>query len=190
MKNNKGLTLVELLAVISLVALVGIIAFVAMDRINRENRDQILEAHYTTVVSSAISYVPTSNIPLPGRPMDIAGFIDNNGKLMRGFTTNPNCGFVLVSSSGIVGGTQAENVICEVRITLEYLMDAGVLDGDENGRVINPITRKPINMKDSYISIIQVEQSGTNVVTVSELRNRGAIGQYDGKWFYQFREVQ
>jgi len=192
MKNNKGLTLVELLAVIALVAMIGVIAFVAMDLINRSNREQAMEAHILTILSSAVSYVSVSDIPLPNRRILLNNFINNEGELLRGFINSPGCNHVLVSNTveTIIVDDANPTQICEVRITLAYLMDAGVLDGDKDGNIINPVTKKPINMEQSYVSIIFVETTGTDVATAETLRARNAIGRYDGRWFYQLREVR
>jgi len=187
MKNNKGLTIVELLAVITFLAIVGIIAFVAIDVINRANREDALEAHVTNMLSSSLSYVSISDIPLPDIYITTTqlGLVDGN--LTNAWGSGAAC--VYRVSLGLAGERisvgNASN-ICELRITLEYLVDRGVLGVNDEGIMVNPITDKNVDLKQSYISVIMVSQASSNVTTTTL---SSTIGKYDGKWYYQLREV-
>lgn len=155
MKETKGFTLVELLAVITILGLLGIIALEAIESVNKGNKEKAEEIQRQNILTSAISYVPTSDIELPNVTLGTSGCKTHT------YTASSN------STSG--------SSICEVKITLNYLVKEGVLE--EN--IKNPLTGEYINMDSAYVRIHYV----TSLSSVTEDRRK--LGQFDGNYFYE-----
>lgn len=152
--KNDGFTLVELLGVITILAILAVATFEALDIVNRENKEKAEDIQRDSILSSAISYVPTSKVGLPDVVKGTSG----------------------CSTVTYPGGSPATNV-CEVRVTLQFLHDEGIVEET----VKNPKLDKTLNMTTSYVSIVKV-----TAATKSQYQD--LKGKYDGEYFYQLTE--
>ena len=159
MKENKGFTLVELLAVIVIIGLLGIIALESIESVNKGNKEKAEEIQRQNILTSAIAYVPTSTIKLPNVNPGTSG--------CKTYTYTPT------STSG--SGTS----ICEVQVTLKYLVKEGLLEDN----LEDPAAGKKLNMDSSYVSIYYLSSAST----FSE--DRIEQGQFDGPYFYELHYV-
>lgn len=159
MKANKGFTLVELLAVITIIGLLGLIALESIESVNKGNKEKTEEIQRQNILTSAIAYVPTSNVYLPNVTPDTSG-----------------CAHYKYTSSNVSG---SGNKICEVQVSLEYLVNEGVLEDD----LSNPENGEKINMSESYVSIWYLTSAS------SYTEERKAQGQFDGPYFYELHYV-
>ena len=157
MRDTKGFTLVELLAVITILGLLGVIALEAIESINRGNREKAEAVQRQNILTAAISYVPTSDVNLPTVIYGTSGCVSHK-----------------YSSSGT---SEASGEVCEVQITLDYLVKEGILEE----KIDNPLTGEYINMSSSYVKIQYVTNS--NLSTISE--ERKDLGKFDGNYFYE-----
>lgn len=159
MKDNKGFTLVELLAVIAILAILGLIALEAIESVNKGNKEKAENINRNSILTSAVSYVPTSDVVLPNAVVGTSG-----------------CKVYTYTKSGKTG---SGSTVCEVKLYLSYLVKEGVLEED----VANPNVGKKLNLNSSYISIIYL----TNANGVS--KDRKDKGKFDGNYFYELHEV-
>lgn len=155
MRNTKGFTLVELLAVITILGLLGIIALEAIESINRGNKEKAETIQRQNILTSAIAYVPTSSIKLPN--------------------TNPGISGCNTHFHTATGSTTTGNDICEVRITLNYLVKEGILDE----KIENPKTGEYINMDAAFVRIYYISSLS------SLTKEQRELGQFDGNYFYE-----
>jgi prepilin-type N-terminal cleavage/methylation domain-containing protein len=155
MKDTKGFTLVELLAVITILGLLGIIALEAIESVNKGNKEKAEELQRQNILTSAIAYVPTSDIYLPDTVPGMSG-----------------CSTYAYSATS---KTTSGSHVCEVRIILNYLVKEGILEE----QIENPLTGAYINMDSSYVRIYYV----TSLSSIS--KERREKGQFDGNYFYE-----
>ena len=127
--KDDGFTLVELLGVITILAILAVATFEAIDVVNRKNKEQTADIQRDSILSSAISYVPTSKITLPSVIKGTSGCTTSN------YPSAPTT-----------------SNVCEVKIPLQYLHDEGVLEDE----IKNPQSGKVLDMANSYISIVYV----------------------------------
>ena len=155
MRNNKGFTLVELLAVITIIALLGIVALESIESVNRGNKEKAEKVQRESILESAIAYVPTSKVKLPNVIPGTAG-----------------CVTYRYTPSGTTGSGSS---ICEVRLSLSFLVQEGLLEN----KIEDPVAGKDLNMNNSYVSIKYLTRASD--IPSSE-RDRG---QFDGNYFYE-----
>ncbi len=153
MKDN-GFTLVELLAVITILALLAIASMEAMDVSTRKNKEHAEEVQRSSILNSAIAYVPTSQVPLP----DVV--------------SEDGCQTITYP------GSDARNNICEVRLSLSFLHEEGVLED----RIKNPRLDQYYDMDASYVYIVYVTPS-------MKEKYQDQHGEYDGVYYYRLYEV-
>lgn len=159
MKDNKGFTLVELLAVIAILAILGLIALEAIESVNKGNKEKAEKANRNGILTSAVAYVPTSEVKLPNV-----------------ITGTSGC---KVYEYKVTGTTGSGTSICQVNVYLSYLNKSGVL-ADE---ITNPNAGKKLNLDSSYVSIIYL----TSASSVTDERKE--TGKFDGNYFYELHEV-
>ena len=110
MKDNKGFTLVELLAVIAIIAILGLIALEAIESVNKGNKEKAENINRNGILVSAVAYVPTSSVELPNSPTGSSG--------------------CTVYEYKKTGKTGSGSTICQVNLYLSYLVETGVLEED------------------------------------------------------------
>ena len=155
MKDTKGFTLVELLAVITILGLLGIIALEAIESVNKGNKEKAEEIQRQNILTSAIAYVPTSSLHLPD--------------------TTPGTSGCKTYSYSATGKSASGSNVCEVKIYLNFLVKEGILEE----QIENPLTGGYINMDTAYVRILYV----TSLSSISEERRK--LGQFDGNYFYE-----
>lgn len=141
MKDNRGFTLVELLAVIAILAIIAVASFEAIDSVNKGNKEKAEKVHIQNILNSALSYVPTSDIVLP------------NSEAISGCNTYKykKTGMTKINSS---------DKVCVVEVYLSKLVDEGVLDNN----LKNPLTGKELNMDESYVKILYMTKGSEDTV--------------------------
>ncbi len=128
--KDKGFTLVEMLAVITIIGLLALTTLEAMDIVNRKNKESAFEVQVDSILNSAISYVPTSQILLP--------------------TISKSSGCKSLIYNNVTDHTsETSDNLCEVKVSLQALYKEGVLSKEIN----NPKTGKPLVLSASYIVI-------------------------------------
>lgn len=159
MKDNKGFTLVELLAVIAILAILGLIALEAIESVNKGNKEKAENINRNGILVSALAYVPTSSVELPNSPIG-----------------STDC---TVYEYKTTGKTGSGNTICQVNLYLSYLVNTGVMEDD----LTNPTAGKKLDLDKSYVSIIYL--TSANQVT----EERKDKGKFDGNYFYELHEI-
>ena len=159
MKDNKGFTLVELLAVIAIIAILGLISLEAIESINKGNKEKAEKVNRNGILTSAVSYVPTSEIELPNSTTGSVG-----------------CSTYEYKTTGKTG---SGSTVCQVNVYLSYLIKNGVLSDE----LSNPNNNKKLDLDNSYVSILYLTSSGSISV------DRKEKGKFDGNYFYELHEV-
>lgn len=155
MKDTKGFTLVELLAVITVIGLLGIIALEAIESVNKGNKEKAEEIQRHNILTSAIAYVPTSEVELPNEVVGTSGCEEHLYTVHHTY--------------------KAGSTICEVNISLAYLSKEGIIEE----QIENPLTGEYIDMNESYVRIQYVTS------TSSVAQSRRDLGKFDGNYFYE-----
>ena len=161
MKNNKGFSLIELLAVLTIMALLGVITLQVIDGVNKKNKEQAEEVQIDSILTSAISYVPTSDITLPD--------IEWAGTCPTGQTNVVN--YPIPASA-------SDTNKCMVKVFLKVFTEECVM----NEKIKNPRSGKCIKMDTSYVTI----RYATSLSSIPESERK--IGKFDGPYFYQYFE--
>lgn len=163
MKNNKGFTLVELLAVITILALVAVATLEAIDSVNKGNKEKAEKIYIQNILTSAISFVPTSLIILPDETTTNLICVANKTNEYKKNNTNT---------------IKATTNICSAKIYLSRLVEEGILEAN----LTNPRTNKKLNMDSSYVEILYITTSNTSLTN-------NVTGKFDGQYFYRIIEV-
>lgn len=158
MKNNRGFTLVELLAVITILAIVAIATLEAIDSVNRGNKEKAETVHIQNILSSAIAYVPTSEIILPDITPNIA-----------------SCKTIKYKTTG--NDISDTTSICIVEVYLSKLVSEGILEDN----LTNPLKNKDLNMDRSYVKIVYLTPATRSYANA-------LVGKFDGSYFYELKE--
>ena len=135
--NDRGFTLVELLAVITILALLALTTLEVMDVVNRGNREKTYETQVTSILTSAVSYVSTSKIKLPTVSPNTSGCTT----ITYNHISDTNTKSEIINAD--------ESMLCKVNIYLTLFTNEGVLDSE----IKNPKTGKNLDMQASYITI-------------------------------------
>ena len=163
MKNNKGFSLIELLAVLTILALLGLVTFQVIDGINKKNKEQAEAAHRESLLASAIAYVPTSDIGLP----DVLW----TSALCSGSNPTKVITYPIPADADGAGH-------CTVKIFLKVFSEEGIID-----EVIkNPRTKECVKINTSFITI----RYTTELTSISESDRN--VGRFDGPYFYKLHE--
>lgn len=102
LKNQKGLTLIELLAVIVILAIVAAIAIPAIGNIIENSRIKGMKADIANVISAANIY-KTENSQVPPKVSDLGDFLQTPGTISKDST------FSLVDKEIAISGTAIVN---------------------------------------------------------------------------------
>ena len=189
--KNRGFTLVELLAVITLMALLALAAFELLDSVNKGNKEKAENVQISNILTSAISYISTSEIKLP----DVAdAYADkrgisncagkSNGELAQASYND------LEDEKKVVQNMQKEGYtkICSTRVSLKYLSEVGIVES----RIKNPITGKYYSMAESEILIYYItnarkaEEELQLNLTYRDDTKMDKPWKYDGNYLYFF----
>lgn len=189
--KNRGFTLVELLAVITLMALLSLAAFELLDSVNKGNKEKAEDIQIKNILTSAISYISTSEIKLP----DIAdAYIDK-----RGFSTCVGKSNGELNQAAYNGLEDEKKVaqdmqkngytkVCSTKVSLNHLSEAGIVES----RIKNPITGKYYSMSESGILIYYItntrkaEEELQLNLTYRDDTKMDKPWKYDGNYLYFF----
>lgn len=138
--DNKGFTLVEILAVIVILTILAAASFTVMDAVNKRNLDKASAIQKQEILEGASMLLSS----LKGARMP---------------NKEGNCTEIGINSDLTVkyianGGTVNKKEICKVTVTVGNLIDAGILDYNdkEKENLIEPASKKVIS-RDSTIEI-------------------------------------
>lgn len=165
--KNKGFTLVELLAVITLMALLSLAAFELLDSVNRGNKKKSEEVQVKNILSSAIAYVPTSDVRLPERTINDPNYLTGGYDVYTVENGQPN---KILSS---------KKPIEKVCLSLDYLHSEGIIEDN----IESPMTGKPY--ENALVCILLVNSS-TKDSLESKLEEEDLMWTYDGVYLYYF----
>ncbi|PEL13437.1 prepilin-type N-terminal cleavage/methylation domain-containing protein [Bacillus sp. AFS017336] len=89
-KNERGLTLVELLAVIVILGIIAAIAIPSIGKVIQNSREDAVRADAIQVLNSADLYISSKGIPADGSldAADLGTYVKNTDKLDTGWTVN------------------------------------------------------------------------------------------------------
>ncbi|KAA0957854.1 prepilin-type N-terminal cleavage/methylation domain-containing protein [Planococcus sp. ANT_H30] len=106
LNNEKGMTLIELLAVIVIIAIIAAIAIPSIGNIIENSRYSAVKADATNVISAANIYFTENGekTKVPVSVLQSQGFLDNAGKIpvtVVGTETAPTNNFVEKTTTGL-----------------------------------------------------------------------------------------
>lgn len=128
LKNEKGLTLIELLAVIVILAIVAAIAIPAIGNIIENSRIKGMKADIANVISSANLY-QTENNALPAKAQDLADFVQTFGTVDKDATFSIEDKEIAISGKATVNGkdyTLLKVKVSKLKMDKKDLADTGI----------------------------------------------------------------
>lgn len=112
LKNEKGLTLVELLAVIVILGIVAAIAIPSIGSIIQKSKEDAVKADAITVINAAKTYVAANGVPaaLTISDTDLAKYVSNT-KLATPYTVTVNTTGTAYSITATSAASAAGSVV-------------------------------------------------------------------------------
>lgn len=92
LKNQKGMTLIELLAVIVIIAIIAAIAIPAIGNIIENSRHNAVKADYQNALAAANLFFTEKSGETEFTEADIQGYLDDKGSLLTFTVTKPATG--------------------------------------------------------------------------------------------------
>lgn len=149
MLNNKGFTLVEVLAVVVILSILVAIMVPSVNYLIEENRENNYESLKKSIVSAARIYVSDNRYDIA-----IDGTCSEEDK--------KNGAKKDVKKIG-------DNDLTENKISLRTLIDTGDLQGDKNGQIENPEQRGTFfDLANSYVTVQFNCQSKNYDITLND----------------------
>ncbi len=176
MKDNRGFTLVELLAVIVLIAVLGVVAVSTYRGINESSKNKTLEAKVTQLKSAAEKWARENNITSRTQ-------ISVNALVVEGYVTadevNPN-GLAMIKNP-----VTSENMICN---TIDITFENGVIKTNYHSDVQNCDLANQ-SLIDNKINIRVVDSDNNNITgagSIAKWTNKDVViivnsSDYDNK---------
>ncbi len=150
MKNSKGFTLVEMIAVIVLIAVLSVVAVSTYHGIHESSKKKTLEAKVNQIESAAEKWARENNITNSTN-------ISVNNLVVEGYLSADEAGTDGLAM--IKNPVDGKNMICN---TVDLSFKNGVVQSKFNGNVQN-CKLATQSLVDSNISIRVVSRSGTNL---------------------------
>ena len=133
--NNKGFTLVEVLAVVVILGILATIMVSTATNFIKDNKEEQYNNLKKSILSAAKVYISDYRYDITLDPSTVCG----SGVTERPISSiNTNSGVVNLDSS---------------KITLKMLVEDDDLSTNKDGKIINPENDKEINLDNSFIEV-------------------------------------
>ena len=126
--NNKGFTLIEVLAVIVILSILMAIMVPSVGNIMKKNKEDNYQNLKDSIISAAKIYIS-----------------DNRYQITVGSCTTQNAKVAVLSINNVT--------LTDSKITIQTLADAGNLKTTSDGKIINPKDKKSLNLDNSYVVV-------------------------------------
>lgn len=127
--NNKGFTLIEVIAVVVILTVIGAIMMPTVGKLIEDNKEDNYEAMKQSILSAAKIYIS-----------------DNKYELSIGSSCTSNTGTKTVSGTSV-------GVSSEGKLYITTLVNSGDLKANGNGEIINPKNNTKLNLATSYVTV-------------------------------------
>lgn len=126
--NNKGFTLIEVLAVIVILSILMAIMVPSVGNIMKKNKEDNYQNLKDSIISAAKIYIS-----------------DNRYQITVGSCTTQNAKVAVLSINNVT--------LTDSKITIQTLADAGNLKTTSDGKIINPKDKTSLNLDNSYVVV-------------------------------------
>ena len=126
--NNKGFTLIEVLAVIVILSILMAIMVPSVGNIMKKNKEDNYQNLKDSIISAAKIYIS-----------------DNRYQITVGSCTTQNAKVDVLSINNVT--------LTDSKITIQTLANAGNLKTTSDGKIINPKDKKSLNLDNSYVVV-------------------------------------
>jgi len=130
-KNEKGLTLIELLAVIVILGIIAAIAIPSIGSIIQKSKEDAVKADAITVINAAKNYVAANGIPASGDNIDqndLSSYVSNVNLTTNYYvTTTDGSNFELTTSGSVEAGKRN---LTFTGATIKEINEAKITDAD------------------------------------------------------------
>ena len=126
--NNKGFTLIEVLAVIVILSILMAIMVPSVGNIMKKNKEDNYQNLKDSIISAAKIYIS-----------------DNRYQITVGSCTTQNAKVAVLSINNVT--------LTDSKITIQTLADAGNLKTTSDGKIINPKDKTSLNLGNSYVVV-------------------------------------
>lgn len=126
--NNKGFTLIEVLAVIVILSILMAIMVPSVGNIMKKNKEDNYQNLKDSIISAAKIYIS-----------------DNRYQIIVGSCTTQNAKVDVLSVNNVT--------LTDSKITIQTLANAGNLKTTSDGKILNPKDKTSLNLGNSYVVV-------------------------------------
>lgn len=126
--NNKGFTLIEVLAVIVILSILMAIMVPSVGNIMKKNKEDNYQNLKDSIISAAKIYIS-----------------DNRYQITVGSCTPQNAKVDVLSIN--------DQALSSSKLPINFLVDAGNLKTTSDGKIVNPKDKKSLNLNSSYVVV-------------------------------------
>lgn len=126
--NNKGFTLIEVLAVIVILSILMAIMVPSVGNIMKKNKEDNYQNLKDSIISAAKIYVS-----------------DNRYQIIVGSCTTTNTKVDVLSVN--------DQTLSSSKLPISFLVDAGNLKTTSDGKILNPKDKTSLNLGNSYVVV-------------------------------------
>lgn len=126
--NNKGFTLIEVLAVIVILSILMAIMVPSVGNIMKKNKEDNYQNLKDSIISAAKIYIS-----------------DNRYQITVGSCTTQNAKVDVLSIN--------DQTLSSSKLPISFLADAGNLKTTSDGKIVNPKDKKNLNLNSSYVVV-------------------------------------
>lgn len=132
--NNKGFTLVEILAVIAILGILATITIPTVGTLIETNKENSMDNLKKSIISAAKIYISDNRYKI--KLANDSCEPDNTRNIS---TINDSSEMFIKKNFG--------------KLKIQTLVDAGNLTTNKDGKILNPIDNKELNLESSYIIV-------------------------------------
>ena len=126
--NNKGFTLIEVLAVIVILSILMAIMVPSVGNIMKKNKEDNYQNLKDSIISAAKIYIS-----------------DNRYQITVGSCTTQNAKVDVLSIN--------DQALSSSKLPINFFVDAGNLKTTSDGKIVNPKDKKSLNLNSSYVVV-------------------------------------